>query len=197
MNSPENFNGGGLYLDYSEDSVIKNNSFVNNTKNAIYCYDSKFEIMYNIFQNNGGEAIRAVFARDYEINHNKGNDELYLNDTDYASIIKETGAEIVINETNITIKDLPSHFDARDYGWVSSVKDQGDMGSCWTFGTCGALEAALLKTTGIEYDFSENNMQKQYAEIFKIWNEKYSGRWNKRTRISIYFKLVGSIPFRI
>ena len=167
INSSENFNGGGLYLDYSEDSVIKNNSFVNNTKNAIYCYDSEFEIMYNIFQNNGGEAIHAVFARDYEINYNKGNDKLYLNDTDYASIIKEIGAKIVINETNITIKDLPSHFDARDYGWVSSVKNQGNMGSCWTFGTCGALEAALLKTTGIEYDFSENNMQNSMLKYTK------------------------------
>ena len=55
--------------------------------------------------------------------------------------------------------DLPSSYDLRDYGLVTSVKDQGGSGSCWAFSTLAALESYLLKTEGIAYDFSENNMK--------------------------------------
>ena len=32
----------------------------------------------------------------------------------------------------------PSSYDLRNYGWVTSVRDQGNCGSCWAFGTYGA-----------------------------------------------------------
>ena len=166
INSPENFNGGALYIDFSNTTEIHHNLFENNKKNAIYFYDSNFNVTFSMFENNG-EAIHAVFANNYEIRNNTGDDEISLNNTDYSTIVNETGAKIVINGTDIPIKDLPSSFDARKLGWVSSVKDQGDIGSCWTFGTCGALESALLKATGIEYDFSENNMQNSMLQYSK------------------------------
>lgn len=39
------------------------------------------------------------------------------------------------------------------------VKYQGMMGSCWVFSVIESLESALLRATGLEYDFSENNVQ--------------------------------------
>ena len=155
---PDNFNGGALYIDFSGLADINNNIFTNNTKNAIYLYDSNFNITNSIFNDNG-YGIYAVFANTFNVEKNSGNDDMKLNNTDYITVVDETGATIELNGSNITIKDLPTKFDARDYKWVSSVKDQGEIGSCWTFGTCGALESALLKATQIEYDFSENNMQ--------------------------------------
>ena len=155
---PDNFNGGALYIDLSGETLIDNNVFTNNTKNAIYFYDSNFNITNSIFNDNG-ECIHAVFADKFNIENCSGNDSITLNDTDYITFVDEIGAAIELTGSNITIKDLPTKFDARDYNWVSSVKDQGEIGSCWTFGTCGALESALLKATQIEYDFSENNMQ--------------------------------------
>ncbi len=52
---------------------------------------------------------------------------------------------------------LPASYDLRTLGKVTSVKNQGSCGSCWTFGTFGALESELL--TAETRDFSENNLK--------------------------------------
>ena len=67
--------------------------------------------------------------------------------------------QLTLLNNTINVTTLPSKFDLRDWGWVSPVRDQGWMGSCWTFGITGTLESALLKNAGITTDFSENNMQ--------------------------------------
>jgi C1A family cysteine protease len=43
---------------------------------------------------------------------------------------------------------LPSAYDARDEGIVTSAKDQGGCGSCWAFASVGAMESHLLKKWG-------------------------------------------------
>ena len=40
---------------------------------------------------------------------------------------------------------LPSKFDLREQGLVTSVKDQGPYGTCWTFAASGALETSLIR----------------------------------------------------
>ena len=62
----------------------------------------------------------------------------------------------VNNDINVNV--LPVKFDLRDWGWMSSVKDQGWMGACWTFGMSSALESVLLKA-GIPFNVSMNNMK--------------------------------------
>ncbi len=157
--------GGGLYSDYSTTN-IGNCEFINNTRQGIYAYDNKLNVENTLFSNNG-EAMHGVFST-YNFNDNIiKNDTLCLNDTNYASNVHEIGESIYLINNTINVETLPSRYDSRDWGWVSSVKDQGQMGACWTFGTCGALESALLKTTGIEYDFSENNMQNSMLQFSK------------------------------
>jgi hypothetical protein len=43
-------------------------------------------------------------------------------------------------------------------GIVSPVKDQGHCGSCWTFGTTGALEAAYSQAFGKGISLSEQQL---------------------------------------
>ena len=57
------------------------------------------------------------------------------------------------------LANLPSKYDLRDYGLVTSIKDQRSSGSCWAFSTLAAMESYLLKYENISYDFSENNMK--------------------------------------
>ena len=51
---------------------------------------------------------------------------------------------------------LPSSYDLRTLGRVTSVKDQNPYGACWSFAACGSLESCLLP--GESRDFSEDNM---------------------------------------
>lgn len=47
-----------------------------------------------------------------------------------------------------TLADLPDDYDWRLFGAVAPVKDQSVCGSCWSFGTTGAIEGALFLHNG-------------------------------------------------
>jgi cathepsin L len=51
--------------------------------------------------------------------------------------------------------DLPDSLDWRDAGVVTSIKNQGHCGSCWTFGATEALESAVAISTGLLFTLSE------------------------------------------
>ncbi|KAF7837943.1 thiol protease aleurain-like [Senna tora] len=53
---------------------------------------------------------------------------------------------------------LPVTKDWRKEGIVSPVKDQGNCGSCWTFSTTGALEAAHAQAFGKNISLSEQQL---------------------------------------
>ena len=52
------------------------------------------------------------------------------------------------SEQTTTLKkaaDLPSSYDSREAGVITSIKDQGVTGSCWAFGTLKSLESSSIK----------------------------------------------------
>ena len=53
---------------------------------------------------------------------------------------------------------LPSSWDSRDKGWVTSVKNQNPLGTCWTFAANAVIETQLLRTGHGTWDLSEKNM---------------------------------------
>jgi len=57
----------------------------------------------------------------------------------------------------------PPSYDLRTLGLVTSVKDQGNCGSCWAFGTYASLESSILKVGGGSQDFSENHLKNYHG----------------------------------
>jgi C1A family cysteine protease len=53
---------------------------------------------------------------------------------------------------------LPSRFDLRDSGFVTSVKNQGNVGTCWAFAAIGSIESSWLVNHWGTFDLSEQNM---------------------------------------
>lgn len=58
---------------------------------------------------------------------------------------------------------LPSKYDSRDYGYITSVKNQGSEGCCWAFSSIGAIEANLIKKGLISTEDAD------YSEAHAAW----------------------------
>ena len=68
-----------------------------------------------------------------------------------------------VAESLSLLEEAPASYDLRSEGYVTSVKDQGGCGSCWSFATYGSLESWLLKNEAETRDLSENHLKNYHS----------------------------------
>lgn len=76
------------------------------------------------------------------------------------------------NSMNLTNNEanIPSKYDPREKGYMTDVRDQEDLGICWTFAGEAALESYLKKNGYGEFDLSEEHM--------RWWGKNGTYNWN-------------------
>jgi hypothetical protein len=74
--------------------------------------------------------------------------------------------------TRETLATPPASWDWRDYGKVTSVKNQGSCGSCWAFGMLGSYEAILAIN-----DQGLNNLSEQFLVRCNSHGYGCNGGW--------------------
>lgn len=84
----------------------------------------------------------------------------------------------------------PASYDLRTVGGVTDVRDQGQCGSCWVFGTYSSLESNLKFDYVETRDFSEQHMNKKHGFDIKpcegghewmatAYLSRWSGPWDE------------------
>ena len=168
------FDKGGMVIDETNFTANKVLNPSSNSANAIYAHDVNATLSNSSFDN-GGVAVYADFASDSKIENVEKNDDIFLMDNhNYIMSVENKGIKLNFTDNEIIVDSLPSKFDARDWGWTTPGKLQGDNDDCWAFATSASLETSLLKATGVAYNLSENYIQKLQLKYFKAGDKRNS-----------------------
>lgn len=181
-----NYSSGSAFYNYeAHNTFVIDSSFIENQLYGDYTFGSPIansgaliEIINSSITNNVADGIGLENSSVFNINGICN----IINSTIRNNTIKDSRKFILMSledqfiiskAFNDTI-DLPSKYDLRDEGLISSVKSQGSSGACWTFSVLACLESFLLKYENITYDFSENNMKNvmgKYGVNGTDWND--------------------------
>lgn len=69
-----------------------------------------------------------------------------------------------ISDISVADSSVPAYYDLRTLDKVTTVKDQGNAGTCWAFASYASLESYLKP--GENWDFSENNMKNLLSSAY-------------------------------
>ncbi|MBE6771496.1 MAG: hypothetical protein E7547_05050 [Ruminococcaceae bacterium] len=106
------------------------------------------------------ESVDFIFAEQYQDGQGVFSKRRYV-DANGNEVDLTGGYSHAILSYSAHEEELPSSYDSRDYGYVTSVKSQGNSANCWAFSTISALESdSIIK--GIDSvetaDYSEAHL---------------------------------------
>lgn len=174
------WHGGAVYVMYGTLTVTSSNFYNNTAKDggAVFANNlTSFEVNGAIFSGNtANDTAGAIFAFSnkankitnptYISNRAKNYNDLYQ--VQNIDLILGSADYMMINANPAEITSIPSRYDLRNNNGVTPVKDQAQSGSCWSFATIAALESAILKASGKQFDLSEGNLKNLAVEYSDI-----------------------------
>ena len=158
--------GSITFLDDNYDSDQKEFLLFKDRFNKIYASDEDFSVRFEVFRSNMRSIIQhnSVPGQNFTLGLNQFSDltseefkALYINSGYKQSSSVEVGSYGCKTYTSAATS-APASLDWRQKGAVTSVKDQGQCGSCWTFSSTGASEGAWAIATGKLLDLSEQQL---------------------------------------
>ena len=80
-----------------------------------------------------------------------------------------TALAVTASVLSLSVYAAPAKYSAVEQGYITSVKDQGNWGTCWAFSSTAISEASLIKEFPDKFnaentDLSENLLSYIYAE---------------------------------
>lgn len=88
-----------------------------------------------------------------EAESSQGDQEVTMTEDGKALGAQEARLKTEVSQEEAPISGLPSQFDLREIDAVTPVKDQYDLGACWTFGAMGSAESILLRNENASYSY--------------------------------------------
>ena len=77
----------------------------------------------------------------------------------------DDGADVLALTTQAA---LPARYDLRDDGFVTPVKSQGALQTCWAFAGIAAAETSILSATGTPYAETEMDLSERHLAWFAM-----------------------------
>ena len=97
------------------------------------------------------EALETVELVDEE--SVSGTQETPMTEDGKALGAQEARLKTEVSQEEAPISGLPAQFDLREIKAVTPVRDQYDLGACWTFGALGSAESILLRNENAAYSY--------------------------------------------
>ena len=161
-NCRASYYGGAIY-GYNGCVSISNSNITQNTADrggALYINNAALSIDSANIINNAAQTGTAGYLFNVSESEFKN---LILKDNEF---VKSDSFEPFYGNGNYTLMkgndtfngNLPSRYNSAELGYVTPVSDQLNGDYCWAFSTIAVLESCIAKATGLQYDFSENNL---------------------------------------